>query len=166
MLHQLSFSRVEAAESQSFLCMRFFGCITALRRGGQHSARVRRGVGGGGRAHGGAQRQRCSLRECGPPNRPPRTQPPSSKQKMGINLCIPIQRFFSSQGPQVFEKNIFSIFDKYKISVCIRTLNCQKIFKIGSSELKRNFCTNGTNVQYVGNKKPHPLISSLIHSEN
>jgi hypothetical protein len=51
----------------------------------------------------------------------------------------------------------FTKFKKFYISAIIRTFKCQKIFKIGSSNLKRSFAKSGPLFANMGKKKPPPL---------
>ena len=61
-------------------------------------------------------------------------------------------------------KKLFSTkFKKFYISAFIRTFKCQKIFKIGSSNLKRSYAKRGPPFANMGEKKPPPLkISSKL----
>jgi len=64
-------------------------------------------------------------------------------------------------------KKIFSTkFKKFYISAFIRTFNCQKISKIGSSNLKRSFCKSGPFLQNMGKKKPPPLKYNYMGENN
>ena len=50
---------------------------------------------------------------------------------------------FSRKILQALEKIFFTKFKKFYISAFIRTFKCQKIFKIGSCNLKRSFAKSG-----------------------
>ena len=65
---------------------------------------------------------------------------------------------FSRKILQALEKIVFEKFNKFNISAFILcTFKCQKIFKIGSSNLKRSFRKSGSLFWKYGGEPP-PLI--------
>ena len=59
---------------------------------------------------------------------------------------------FQEKFLQALEKIVFEKFNKFNISAFICTFKCQKIFKIGSSNLKRSFRKSGPLFWKYGRK--------------
>ena len=75
-------------------------------------------------------------------------------------------KHFSRTPVQALEKTFFFKFVKLRSSAFIRTFKCQKIFIIGSYNIKRNFGIYGPKMPFVGNKKPPPLKEVLPRNWN